>query len=129
MTEMVTVGCRLPAGVNLPALKKGGDIVSLNGSYRHRSFNEATGLIAPWAYGVTQVDADYWEAFKAQYADWQPLKSGVIFEAKTAKAAESEARERQDEKTGFERIDPDALAKDKLQQIDPATKKPIKRAA
>lgn len=127
MADKILIGCRLPHGLTLPSMKEGADPVTLNGAYSHSSFNAASGHIAPWAYGKTMVDSDLWSAFKKQYGDkFKPLSSGAIFEVKKAADAEKMAIERQDERTGLERISQDDLAKDKLQQIDPKTQKPVK---
>ncbi|MBV1833072.1 hypothetical protein [Novacetimonas pomaceti] len=127
MADKILIGCRLPHGLTLPPMKEGAEPVTLKGAYSHPSFNAASGHIAPWAYGKTMADADLWAEFKKQYGDkFKPLSSGAIFEVKKPADAEKMAIERQDERTGLERISPDDLARDKLQQIDPKSQKPVK---
>jgi len=60
-------------------------------------------------YVTTEVDADFWSEFKGLYKDFQPLKSGAIFEASSAAQAESKAKELVKEKTGLEPMPQDTL--------------------
>ena len=124
--SFITIGCRLPHGVVLPALTEGGETFTLAGTYSHKSFNSKSGLIAPWAFGKTTIPADYWSEFKKKFHDWTPLKKGVIYEIKNPKDAEKMAIELQDEKTGVERIDIAEMKKTGATAIDPKTLKEIK---
>ena len=127
MAGKITIGCRLPHGVVLPALSEGGKTVTLNGAYTHPSFNASNGKIAPWACGRTEVDADYWKAFKSKYAGWKPLdpKNPAVFEVKDGKDVEKVARELEGVTTGLERFNPDDMKKTGATAIDPKTHKAI----
>ena len=108
MSETITVCCKLPAGIHLPAVAKmPEDFVPpvLRGAYTHPSFNKYTGARDSIAFGKTEVDADYWKAFTEQYANWAPLKRGMIFSAEKPADVKAKAREAEGKKTGFEGAD------------------------
>lgn len=89
--KTVRIGCKLPHGIvlELPNAKP----VELNGLNR---------ALIIGTYGETEVDADFWAAWKLTNKDYPALKSGAIFEAKNRFELEAKAKELVDEKTGFE---------------------------
>lgn len=99
--DVVMVGCRLPNGMILrDPTKKAAAAVRLTG----RNVPPTSGglYIPPRPYGVTPVDAEFWEEWKKSYS-WLPaLKNGVIFEAKSVGELESKHRDIEKEKTGLE---------------------------
>lgn len=92
----ITVGCKLPHGL---VITVGGKSVTLAGA-------NSSHIIG--GYGMTQVDKDLFEAWKKEFASYAPLKNGLIFEQASRSSAESEAKERSDIRSGFERLNPDA---------------------
>lgn len=95
----VTIGCRLPSGL---ILQVGEKFVELAGQ-RQTQMRSPVILLTPDDFGVTEVAADFWEAWKAQVTDkFTPLASGAIFEAKNSKEAESKAKDNKTRKTGHE---------------------------
>lgn len=97
----ILIGCRLPNGLILqhPESKAKVTIAGLHSS-----------KIIGAKHITTEVDAEFWAAWKAAYAsDFKPLKTGAIFEAASASAAESKAKELEKEKTGFEPMAKEAL--------------------
>lgn len=121
MAGTVVVACKLPHGIKIPASKKNPEI-TLAGAYTHQSFREDKGLIAPGAFGLTTVDADAWNAASEVYADWKPIKSGLIFAQKNAASVKAEAKEKTDEKTGLEQVEQPS-GKDGVKVVDPTTGK------
>lgn len=100
----VLVGCRLPNGMILhhPADRK--KTVKLNGVFQPLG----NGLWAPpTTYATTEVDADFWAAWKAAYAGNNPLKNRAVFEAKTEQDAAAKAKD--SDRTGFEQTRRDAV--------------------
>lgn len=92
--KTVIVGCKLPHGLILdhpldPTKKV--ELAGLNGS-----------RIIGATHGVTEVDGEFWEAWKTVHADFPALKSGAIFEAKSQADVAAKAKELEGEKTGFE---------------------------
>ena len=95
----VTIGCRLPTGL---IMQVGDKFVELAGQ-RQTQMRSPVILLTPDDYGVTEVDADFWEAWKKQVTDkYAPLESGAIFEAKNTKEVEAKAKENKTRKTGHE---------------------------
>lgn len=96
----VTVACKLPNGVimDIPGAK---EPVVLNGANHPEAIA---------GHGLTEVDADFWEAWSKLYADFQPLKKEMIFAQGSERSATSKAKERKDEKSGLEGLDPDKPA-------------------
>ncbi len=98
--DVVMVGCRLPNGMVLSHPKDPTVKVVLNGQYS--PITDSGIYLPPKPYGVTAVDAEFWEAWKAAYQGFPPLKTRAIFEAKSIAELESKSREMEKEKTGLE---------------------------
>lgn len=94
----VTVACKLPHGL---IIKSGGKSVTLNGANSSKIIG---------GYGLTPVDKNFFEAWKAEYASFEPLKSGLIFEQANEKSAVSQANEQDEIKSGMEPLDLDKPA-------------------
>ena len=92
--KMIVVGCRLPHGIILEHPTLPGKTVEIRGK------NKA--VIIGADFSSTEVDGEFWEAWKAANKDFPALKSGAIFEAKNRAEAAAVARELKDEITGFE---------------------------
>lgn len=96
----VIIGCRLPHGL---VLQHKGVKVTLDGMNKSQ--------IIGANHITTEVDADFWEAWKAEHTKgkgFQPLKTNAIFEAGGVREAQDKAKELTKEKTGFERLAKDA---------------------
>lgn len=96
----LTIACKLPTGlhIKIPELKID---LKLHGS--HSAYEVA-------GHGMTRgVDAAMWAKIEAHYADAAWLKNGFVFASTSPESAADQAEEREDEKSGFEPIDPDAL--------------------
>ena len=94
MARNVTIGCRLPHGLVIHHPLKPEHKVELAG------INKA--VIIGATHVTTEVDGEFWDAWKLAHKDFAPLKSGAIFEAKSESEAKAVARELVKEKTGFE---------------------------
>lgn len=97
----IIIGCRLPHGLTLTNPLKPSETVTLNGA------NKAVVLGSDC--GTTEVDADFWSVWKTAHKDFPALRSGALFEAKSAEGATAAARERKKEKTGFEAMPPESM--------------------
>jgi hypothetical protein len=55
-------------------------------------------------FATTEVDAEFWSAWKAAYVGFPPLKNRAVFEAKSEQEASAKAKELKNENTGFEQM-------------------------
>lgn len=94
----LTIGCKLPTGLTL---RLGGVEHKLAGA------NAAT-LIG--GYGLTPVPEDFWAAWSATYAEYPPLKLGLVFAQTTPQKATAQAQEHASLRTGQEAINPQTPA-------------------
>ncbi len=99
--ETVLIGCRLPNGIILthPQTKVQ---VKISGTSGERL--ESGVYLPPRACATTEVDAEFWAAWKAAYAGFPPLKNRALFEARNEQEAAAKAKEVQKERTGFEQM-------------------------
>lgn len=98
----VIIGCRLPSGIILDLGDPTKPSVELNGQ-RQAQENSPIVILSNDLYGTTEVDTEFWEAFKARVgAEFAPLKSGAIFEAKNEKEAKAKAKDLKEAPTGHE---------------------------
>jgi hypothetical protein len=59
-------------------------------------------------YGITEgVDEEWFKAWLAAHADYEPVHRGLIFAMPTPARAEDKAREQAGIESGFEPMDPD----------------------
>lgn len=111
----VKVYCKLPHGIRYTM--PDGREVRLIGMYGdERSELQVTdmpGRYAVMGFGVTTVDADDWEQIVKDHGKSAAHVNGFIFAAKDDKSGESQAREAEGEKTGFEGYNPNAHPEDK----------------
>ena len=107
----VTVACKYPNGLALPAvagMPEGFVPPVLKGAYTHPSFQPTQGMLHSIAFGSTEVDADYWEAFKQQFSGWAPLKKGLIFASAKKAELNAEVKDKEDVTAGLAGADPTA---------------------
>ncbi|CUJ66514.1 hypothetical protein NAT65_26045 [Achromobacter xylosoxidans] len=97
----VTVACKLPNGL----------ILDIPGAKEPVVLNGANHPDAIAGHGLTEVPADFWEAWTKLYPDFQPLKKELIFAQGGERSAISKAKERKGEKSGLEGLDPDKPGK------------------
>lgn len=114
-SKPVKVYCKLPHGIRYPM--PDGRVVRLVGMYGdERSDLQVTdmpGRHAVMGFGVTPVDADDWEQIVKDHGKSAAHVNGFIFAAKDEKSGESQAREAENEKTGFEGYDSTQHPEDK----------------
>lgn len=105
----ITIGCRLPSGIILD-LEKDGKVISVELAGQRQSQQRSPVIIlTPDDYGLTEVDADFWEAWKKQVGpEFAPLKNNSIFEAKNKTEAKAKAKDAKEQKTGLEAMPQDA---------------------
>ncbi len=63
----VIVGCKLPNGI---IIEHAGKRVTLAGGHSAKIRG---------SHGMTVVDKDFWDAWRATHADYHPVKKGLIF--------------------------------------------------
>jgi hypothetical protein len=95
----IAVGCKLPNGLHLD---HGGKRVTLKG---------ANDSVVVGGHGITEeVDQDFFDAWMQAHQDFQPVKQSLIFAHAKRANVEAEAKEKANNKSGFERLNPDAPA-------------------
>ena len=98
---VVTIGCRLPSGLEIQVGDKKVELAGQNQRYKELSIEII--LLKDDDYGTTEVEASFWEAWKQIVGkDFDPLKSCAIFEAKNANEAKAQAKDLKEKKTGHE---------------------------
>jgi hypothetical protein len=95
--DIVHVGCKLPNGL---LLQVGNEAVELAGA----NSSEIVG-----GFGITAVSKDFWEAWKAEHAGYEPLKRDLIFVQGKEADARAEAKEKKGVK-GIEGVNADKPA-------------------
>lgn len=97
----ITIGCRLPSGLEIQVGEKKIELAGQNQRYKELGIEII--LLKDEDYGTTEVDASFWEAWKQIVGkDFGPLKSGAIFESKNATEAKAQAKDLKEKKTGHE---------------------------
>lgn len=97
----ITIGCRLPSGLEIQVGEKKIELAGQNQRYKELGIEII--LLKDDDYGTTEVEASFWEAWKQIVGkDFAPLKSGAIFEAKNANEAKAQAKDLKEKKTGHE---------------------------
>ena len=127
MTDYVTVCCKTPHGFWLELDELHHDIPGLGGTvadvYRpsgkrfqicgsladHAKSNNHGRVVA--GYGLTEVPADFWEAWVKQHKGFPPLTNGTLFAQPNPDRAGRQAKEQTTIKTGMEPMDPNKPAK------------------
>lgn len=98
---VVTVGCRLPSGLEIQVVDKKIELAGQNQRYKELGIEII--LLKDDDYGTTEVEASFWEAWKQIVGqDFAPLKSGAIFESKNATEAKAQAKDLKEKRTGHE---------------------------
>lgn len=83
--------------------------VVINGNNRGLIGKESGALVSG-GYGLTYVDREVWEWIKKNYAEWPPIKTGLMFATDSEHVAdETKAREAAGLKNGFEPLDRAAI--------------------
>lgn len=111
----VFVGCKLPGGLYidsadaeaLPGVTPNPEQrILLNGM---NSVTDSAGLILPGSggYGITEVDADFFNDWMTRHKDYAPVKAGLIFVTQKEGDAKQEAQSRASVQSGFEGVNPD----------------------
>ena len=111
--EFVTVACKLPTGMRIP-VQGLAEPIHLHGT--HSPF-------ARFGFGMTEVKADVWAQILKQYGEKEGvnrqgekclnpaaawLTNRIVFAASDTRSVNSEAKEREKQKVGFEAVDPKA---------------------
>ena len=107
MTDVVYVGCKRPNGIILELEDNSGTIqkVTLKGSASSSHFVMERGNYKG-LFGITEVPKDFWDAWEEKHKNFQPLKYGEIFVETKAWNLKKAGKERANELTGLEGVDP-----------------------
>lgn len=95
MAQTLTVGCKLPHGLQI---RVGDTVVTLLGS---------NSSLVIGGHGITEnVDKQFFDAWMAANKDAAAVKNGLIFAHEKTGSVKAEASEKKDNKNGFEGLDP-----------------------
>lgn len=112
----VLIGCKLPHGLQLSLVGKPEVQVILNGQNQHAKGKDY--FVPLTAYGETEIDNDFWQAWKKENEGLDMVKNGLIFEAPVNKPTELSAKAKDTAPSKLEPIDPKAIAKDGVQVVE-----------
>jgi hypothetical protein len=105
MTDTVTVGCKLPNGLICEMGKAGAE------NYKRVVLKGANDSKVIGGFGMTQVDGEFMAAWLKKYA-WLPaVKNGLVFLQSDMDSASAQALDHADQRSGLERLDPEAAPK------------------
>lgn len=103
MAEMVSVGCKLPNGLQVTL---DGKTVILNGA-ASTALRGLDGAIPEGAFGVTQVEKEFMDKFIATYQDAAYIQNNAVFIQKDERSVKAQGKELEKSKTGLEGLDPE----------------------
>ncbi|WP_258561851.1 hypothetical protein [Salmonella bongori] len=103
MAEMVSVGCKLPNGLQVTL---DGKTVILNGA-ASTALRGLDGAIPEGAFGVTQVEKDFMDKFIAIYHDAAYIQNNAVFIQKDERSVKAQGKDLEKSKTGLEGLDPE----------------------
>ncbi|EIF30960.1 hypothetical protein BCh11DRAFT_06472 [Burkholderia sp. Ch1-1] len=107
--ETVTVYCKLPHGIryNLPSGEELRFVGALGDERSQLQVSGLAGRDSVAGFGVTKnVSVEAWAWVVEKYGKDAAHRNGLIFAHEKEKSGSAEAKEKADEKTGFEPIDP-----------------------
>ena len=99
MAGTIKIGCTLPHGI---ILHHNDVTVEIAGANQQTS--EYFKLLGD--FGITDVDADFWAAWKKANWAFTAYISGAIYEANDEKSAKAKGKEQATIDTGFKPLDP-----------------------
>lgn len=100
--RIAIIGSKLPISLILKHPVNIGKTVEVRGLNSAQKGTNGQPIQVP--YITTEIDADFWSAWKLGNSRFTPFESGAIFEAKTEESAEKIYREREKERTGLEPV-------------------------
>lgn len=125
MPNTVIVACKIPNGLVIDladiqwtevggikvAVRENVSSVTLNGNSAERRLENAgqpTGAteMVTGGYGLTVVDADFWDRWIKENENYAPVKQGLIFAQSRQQDAKAKARERRGARSGLEPMEP-----------------------
>jgi|HubBroStandDraft_1064217.scaffolds.fasta_scaffold66269_2 hypothetical protein len=112
--EQVMVGCKLPHGLTIQLNRK---TVNDEGKTIWQPFGKKVTLAGRNAsqivggFGMTSVDADFWDAWVEQNPTFRALENGLLFAEPRRDRAMDRAIDQKEAKSGSEPIDPDKPGK------------------
>jgi len=106
MAETVIVYCKIPNGFHLTVKAADGvdQTFRINGPLNRTP--QAPDVPVFFGHGATRIPKDFAEEWFRSHAELEPVKKGHIFMTEKHQDGKAQAKERKDEKTGLEGLDP-----------------------
>ena len=107
----VQIACKLPLGLLLEIIEPGlrdfplppGKVVRLKGANSQLT-DKTVPIIG--AFGITEVDEEFWNAWYARNKDLKFVREGMVFMQKNVSGARDQAKEHAQILTGMEPLNP-----------------------
>lgn len=100
MSKLICVGSKLPFGLILEHPIDAAKTVLLKGT--------SSNLIRELDHAITEIDAEFWDAWKMANTKFHPFVTGAIFDAKDQASVKAKAAELSSVKTGLEPMEQSA---------------------
>lgn len=113
-SNIVVVGCKLPSGIIVDVCDPGENEHGQKIMVPRRqpvTFKGANSSNIVGGFGLTEVDAEFWDAWIKQNAKFPAVANGLIFAQDRRDKAADNAMDHADAKSGFEGINPDKPGK------------------
>jgi hypothetical protein len=108
--NIVVVGCKLPHGLIIdlyePGTNEHGQKIML-AKHQPVTLKGANSSNIVGGFGLTEVDAEYWDAWAKQNAKFPAVVNGLIFAQDRRDRAADNAMDHAEAKSGFEGLDPE----------------------
>ncbi len=104
MAETVIVYCKIPNGFHLTVKAADGvdHTIRINGPVN----KQPSDVPVVFGHGATRIPKDFWEQWATEHANFEPVKNELIFAADKPASGKDMAKERKDNKSGLEGLDP-----------------------
>jgi len=104
MAETVIVYCKIPNGFHLTVKAADGvdHTIRINGPIN----KQPSDVPVVCGHGATRIPKDFWDQWFKEHQNLEPVEKEHIFAADNKNSGRDMARERKDNRTGLEGIDP-----------------------
>ena len=106
MAETVVVYCKIPNGLHL-TVKDAAEVdhtIRVNGPANKKG--QPIDVPVVFGHGATRIPKDHWEKWLEEHANYEPVKKQHIFAADKPASGKDMAKERKDNRTGLEGLNP-----------------------
>jgi hypothetical protein len=108
MPGTTVVACKVPSGLHLDVPNKGRATVRGPAMEVGIRTDQRPLPMVEYAFALTEIDADHWEAWLALHKNTEIVQKGFIFAGQKNMDVKARAREMEKEKTGLEPLDADS---------------------